>query len=953
VAPSPDPSNLVGGWYLAGADGSYTPSESAASAVTVGTSDVPGIDVTLPAGVAISGTIAEPDGSTPVAWTWVGACHVGGGWCIGYAQTDANGGYTTGPLVPGDYRVQVQAPSPNPSNLVGGWYLAGADGNYTPSESAASAVTVGTSDVPGIDVTLPVRSPATSLRIVGLPGSAVANQAFSFEVLAVDALGNRDYGYFGWPDLTGSSPGCGTSAPFQAPVLNGLATITGFACSVVGPATITVDTADLEPDSGIVQITPAVQPTFHVVFTQQPLGATVGAMPVGTAGSAWPIQPAVAITNSAGQILASDSATRVSLSIAPGTPTSGGPGVLSCTNGNTRTVAAGVAMFTGCSISAPGTGYQLRTTVVSSSTVPVGITGDSLYFAIAAAGPRIRGRITDEAVNGLSGATVYAFSATGGSGWATVDPNGSYTSDALPPGDYKIVVFSPDGSSLASGYYSRDLPGHWTADKDAATPVTLPSTGAGPSGVDVTLPPGYVVDGLITDAGGNPVPNAYVLVCPSSVEPLSASADRIEPATTWYDLRCSQSVTESDGLYLTGPLADDDYRVQISAPAGETSFAGWYSTDAPGHFVYGSLEASTVPLEGADLTLATVRLPAGSPPGDTPAGSGVGVTPVDPLTGTMPATLTFGNVTEAGLTSVVVSSTGPTPSGFSLGDPPRYVEITTTATFTGSVAVCLDYTGITFPGGSPALFHHANGVWTDITTSVDPIAKVVCGTTDSLSPFVLGQPDRPAPAPTPVPTPPPAAAPIPAAQAITFTLPVSGLVGSTVSLAGTASSGLAVTYTSGTPAVCTVAGSTLTLVATGTCTVTASQPGNGTTWAAGTPVTASMTVTAVPVSRARTVLTQEITVDGRAILGAVTGVLWRATVVDRLSTTRSLAGSIVELWWRPAGSTWRKLTNRRIDVTGHATYRFTATRDAAYRWRFTGSATQTGAWSTPVTIRVR
>ncbi len=64
-------------------------------------------------------------------------------------------------------------------------------------------------------------------------------------------------------------------------------------------------------------------------------------------------------------------------------------------------------------------------------------------------------------------------------------------------------------------------------------------------------------------------------------------------------------------------------------------------------------------------------------------------------------------------------------------------------------------------------------------------------------------------------------------QSITFALAPSGRVGGTVFLTGTSSSGLAVTYSVATPAVCSVSGQTLSLIAVGTCSVTASQAGNG------------------------------------------------------------------------------------------------------------------------------
>lgn len=75
-----------------------------------------------------------------------------------------------------------------------------------------------------------------------------------------------------------------------------------------------------------------------------------------------------------------------------------------------------------------------------------------------------------------------------------------------------------------------------------------------------------------------------------------------------------------------------------------------------------------------------------------------------------------------------------------------------------------------------------------------------------------------------------------ATQTITFTLPTSGTKGSIYTLNGTASSGLAVTYSVTTPTVCSVSNGVLTLNAGGTCSVTASQAGNATISAA-VPVT--------------------------------------------------------------------------------------------------------------------
>src|SRR5260370_10591474 len=76
---------------------------------------------------------------------------------------------------------------------------------------------------------------------------------------------------------------------------------------------------------------------------------------------------------------------------------------------------------------------------------------------------------------------------------------------------------------------------------------------------------------------------------------------------------------------------------------------------------------------------------------------------------------------------------------------------------------------------------------------------------------------------------------IPATQTITFPQPPdTALTAGPVTLAATATSGLAVSYTSTTLAVCTVSGSFVTLLSAGTCSITANQAGNA-TFAAAAP----------------------------------------------------------------------------------------------------------------------
>jgi uncharacterized repeat protein (TIGR03803 family) len=124
---------------------------------------------------------------------------------------------------------------------------------------------------------------------------------------------------------------------------------------------------------------------------------------------------------------------------------------------------------------------------------------------------------------------------------------------------------------------------------------------------------------------------------------------------------------------------------------------------------------------------------------NTPVGTGVSVAPVDRDTGTAPASVTFGEITLGGNTSISISATeSEVPAGFSLGDPPRFYDITTTATFAGSIIVCINYSGVSYQDESQVrLLHHEDGQWLDRTTSLDVHADVVCGSVTSLSPFVV------------------------------------------------------------------------------------------------------------------------------------------------------------------------------------------------------------------------
>lgn len=120
-----------------------------------------------------------------------------------------------------------------------------------------------------------------------------------------------------------------------------------------------------------------------------------------------------------------------------------------------------------------------------------------------------------------------------------------------------------------------------------------------------------------------------------------------------------------------------------------------------------------------------------------PAGTNVRVTP------SAGASLTFSNVSN-GRTVSIIPSTVPTASAnFRVITGSSY-NITSTATFSGNITVCLSYSDAALADKNNEsgikLFHYNNPNWANITTSVDTVNNIVCGTTTSLSPFALMEP---------------------------------------------------------------------------------------------------------------------------------------------------------------------------------------------------------------------
>jgi hypothetical protein len=80
------------------------------------------------------------------------------------------------------------------------------------------------------------------------------------------------------------------------------------------------------------------------------------------------------------------------------------------------------------------------------------------------------------------------------------------------------------------------------------------------------------------------------------------------------------------------------------------------------------------------------------------------------------------------------------PANFSLGDPPKYYNITLSEEleFDGMVRVCITYADGDFGGTTPVLLHWNGTEWEELPgQDHDPATNTVCAYTDSFSPFAL------------------------------------------------------------------------------------------------------------------------------------------------------------------------------------------------------------------------
>ncbi len=333
---------------------------------------------------------------------------------------------------------------------------------------------------------------------------------------------------------------------------------------------------------------------------------------------------------------------------------------------------------------------------------------------LATAAPVFSGVITNEDGFGVADASVNICSEFGDvCAFATTGIDGSYSASITQPETFYVQVF--EGSNLYPyGAYVGSLGGFMVEDFEDA--LAIPAGSSDVLGVDGVLPDGGDVEVQLT-SGGSHFDYPYVLFCRSKTIcsngpwTYDGEADAISPVLF-------------EGTYYVFIDYDNDGTGHWLVDGGAASTAFDDATPVVVVAKTRTVVTSDVPPDGAET-------PLGDPQIDLQDGSGSTIT------------MAFDNVDVAGITSVTTSDTGfPPPSGFQLGAPATYYDFTSTAEF-DTVTICIPYGGASWISeANLRLFHYDDALpgWEDITIlPVNTGDQIICGLTDSLSPFVLAE----------------------------------------------------------------------------------------------------------------------------------------------------------------------------------------------------------------------
>jgi serine protease inhibitor ecotin len=520
----------------------YNSADSLTLSVSLG--DIIIVNVVDPVWPRIEGTVTNTN-QQPLAG--IGACAevIVSSSYVCYPQfagpTDSNGKYSLR-VLPGTYYIGVGSSSV----YVGGFYTTSGFDRYN-----GTRVVVGTTNVVGLDVTLPAYIHLSGRVTAG--GSGVANlQVHLYPALPYITGGtsattdaNGDYSFSFDPLAAGNVIALADGTPGY---VGGWYSTTGWVCYInhASPIAFTADVTGID----------------IVLPTARTIGGTT------TTRSGVPIVNgyvgASSIDNNSGATTYSDQNGHYTLVVPPGqyyvqfAPTTGSWGWWS------------------------SSGFVYDKPDAS----PVDVTSSNAS-GIDAAIPtawHIKGRVTNQSSAGISGIRVDAFGPSASDAYAYTASDGTYSIDVVP-GSY--MVFASGGSTYASGYYSTS---GWVLSSGSST--RIPVVYDDVAGINLSLPLAHQICGTVKEPTGTAASSFFV--------------------EGWVDgTYYSNAYTDSNGAYCV-VVVPGSARLWMFDSGGIYSgqyAGGWYQ--GPGLIsdrnAATAMTISTANLTGKNVTLANAR----------------------------------------------------------------------------------------------------------------------------------------------------------------------------------------------------------------------------------------------------------------------------------------------------------------------------------------------------------
>lgn len=493
---------------------------------------VDGIDIQLPIGSRITGTISDA-GGTPLIGATVDACADTTGQCE-FDQTASDGTYEIVGLGPDHYRVQVSPPDGSDQLF----------GYYTPSGPVtefdqATLIDVTTGDVSGIDLALdsgvritgtvrdPEGTPVEGLEIVaqGGGGLAISDASGGYEIRAVPpgeyAMEVRNRGLVNYLSGTVVDGVVSDRDAEGTPITVGTEDVTGvdivdspgfrLSGTLSGAPTPTsgalIVSADGDPFAFGVNLgptgawtIPGLRPgpyklTFQVdgdfgsflgywrsdgTLTQDFDAATLIEIvdaDVGGLDAAVPPAPSVR-----GRVIGEEGSPIAHAFVQMCAGSAGCVSGFSALDGSfhfDRVPSGSWTLFAGARDHVTGYYGPNGFTLAPEDATPIKVGRRSVdgITVVLPSGFEISGRITGQDGEGVPDVQVSRSGGIdpSGGGVTRTQADGTYRIGGIVPGDYTISVSDVHGTGFVPGHYNADDPGGYTADPDEATLIAIPA----------------------------------------------------------------------------------------------------------------------------------------------------------------------------------------------------------------------------------------------------------------------------------------------------------------------------------------------------------------------------------------------------------------------------------------------------------------------------------------------